>query len=78
VATVASIAAMAAVKTISGDKTFSLSEMCISYVSAARIDVSGFDIIPLFSPFSLFPSFPSDQSVKTLFWFCQICLSHIF
>jgi acyl-coenzyme A thioesterase 13 len=39
VATVASIAAMAAVKTISGDKTFSLSEMCISYVSAARIDV---------------------------------------
>lgn len=39
VATVASIVAMAAVKTLSGDKTFSLSEMCISYISAARINV---------------------------------------
>jgi len=39
VATVAGIVAMAAVKTISGDKTYSLSEMSISYISAARINV---------------------------------------
>nr|ADE77689.1 unknown [Picea sitchensis] len=39
-ATVASIVAMAAVKTLSGaDKTFSLSEMGISYISAASINV---------------------------------------